>query len=206
MVKRVRGLEPASRSWEPSNDALAQAPRWIPGFAAWKGIQWNSVLLDSHLRLTQEGEQLFAGGQWHRWPSNRAGPQWTGGRHRARLAPGDAHRRRIERQDGCPGHNPLSGASQEAKLLYAKAVLPADASWDLLAFKAREGRFPNHSTGQQMFTDEQFEAYRSLGYDAGCRAAQLLNIPETLLRHPAGAANTGDGQIIVVGEFALDVG
>lgn len=70
----------------------------------------------------------------------------------------------------------------EAKLIYAKAVLTRSASWDLHAFKAREGRFPNHSTSQQMFTDEQFEAYRRLGYEAGTEALGLLNIPEALLR------------------------
>lgn len=83
---------------------------------------------------------------------------------------------------------------QEAKLVYAKAVLTAEASWDLFAFKARDARFPNHSTGQQVFTDEQFEAYRSLGYEAGCRAARLLNIPESLLA-PARSVNVDNGQV-----------
>ncbi|MCS7479456.1 hypothetical protein ACFFQW_39895 [Umezawaea endophytica] len=71
---------------------------------------------------------------------------------------------------------------QEAKLVYAKAVLTAGSSWDLQAFKRRDRRFPNHSTSQQMFTDEQFEAYRTLGYEAGKKALELLNIPEPLLR------------------------
>jgi hypothetical protein len=70
---------------------------------------------------------------------------------------------------------------QEARLIYAKATMPADASWDLKAFQGRDGRFPNHSTGQQMFTDEQFEAYRSLGHAAGLRAIKLLNIPPSHL-------------------------
>lgn len=73
---------------------------------------------------------------------------------------------------------------QEARLVYAKATLAAGASWDLLAFKARDGRFPNHSTRQQIFTDEQFEAYRSLGHAAGRRAVELLNIPPSQLRSP----------------------
>jgi hypothetical protein len=70
----------------------------------------------------------------------------------------------------------------EAKLIYGKAVPARSASWDLHAFKAREARFPNHSTSRQMFTDEQFEAYRRLGYEAGTEALGLLNIPEALLR------------------------
>lgn len=73
---------------------------------------------------------------------------------------------------------------QQAKLVYARAALTAEASWDLLAFRTREGRFPNHPSSKQMFTDEQFEAYRSLGYAAGHRALELLNIPEALLRSP----------------------
>lgn len=75
---------------------------------------------------------------------------------------------------------PASG--QTARLVYAKAVLTRTAGWDLLAYRARDGRFPNHSTSRQMFTDEQFESYRALGYDAGLRALELLNVPEVLLQ------------------------
>jgi hypothetical protein len=82
---------------------------------------------------------------------------------------------------------PESGGT--AKLVYAKAVLTEDASWDLHAYKKRDNRFPHHSTTQQMFTDEQFEAYRTLGHEAGLRAAKQLNVPETML---AGEAATED--------------
>jgi len=75
-----------------------------------------------------------------------------------------------------------------AKLVYAKAVLTEDASWDLHAFKTRDSRFPHHSTTQQMFTDEQFEAYRTLGHEAGLRAAKRLNVPETTLADHPGSA------------------
>jgi hypothetical protein len=70
---------------------------------------------------------------------------------------------------------------QDGRLVYAKATLTDAASWDLHAFKARDGRFPNHATSQQIFTDEQFEAYRSLGHAAGRRAVELLNIPPAQL-------------------------
>ncbi len=93
---------------------------------------------------------------------------------------------------------------QEARLIYAKATLAAGASWDLLAFKARDGRFPNHSTSQQIFTDEQFEAYRSLGHAAGRRAVELLNIPPAQLRSPGrirlGAS--GNGQLSATADLA----
>lgn len=69
----------------------------------------------------------------------------------------------------------------EAKIVYAKAALTEQASWDLHAFRARDGLFPHHPTSQQIFTDEQFEAYRSLGYAAGRRAFTLINLPPALM-------------------------
>lgn len=63
-----------------------------------------------------------------------------------------------------------------AKLVYAKAALTEKSSWDLHAFKTRDSQFPNHSTTKQTFTDEQFEAYRTLGYEAGCEAVVKLNL------------------------------
>jgi hypothetical protein len=81
---------------------------------------------------------------------------------------------------------------QTAKLIYAKAVLTNESSWDLHAFRARDSRFPNHSTAQQVFSDEQFEAYRTLGYAAGCRAVELLNLPAPLLS----AEHTTNGEAI----------
>lgn len=74
---------------------------------------------------------------------------------------------------------------QQARLVYAKAALTDAVSWDLKAFKDRDARFPNHATSQQIFTDEQFEAYRSLGHAAGMRAVELLNLPASQLRSPA---------------------
>lgn len=93
---------------------------------------------------------------------------------------------------------------QEARLIYAKATLAAGASWDLLAFKARDGRFPNHSTSQQIFADEQFEAYRSLGHAAGRRAVELLNIPPAQLRSPGRArlGASGNGQLSATADLA----
>jgi len=96
---------------------------------------------------------------------------------------------------------------QSARLVYAKAVLTKQASWDLQAYQARDGRFPNHSTSQQMFTDEQFESYRALGYDAGCRALQLLNIPGVLLQDPgAGQLTTFDLATAAHGAAGQDTG
>jgi hypothetical protein len=82
-----------------------------------------------------------------------------------------------------------------AKLVYAKAVLTEEASWDLHAFKRRDGRFPNHSTTQQMFTDEQFEAYRTLGHEAGLLAAKRLNVPETMLSEQVASEGGVQGNV-----------
>lgn len=84
--------------------------------------------------------------------------------------------------DACSDDSAVLGSivypdGQEGRLIYAKATLPRNATWDLHAFKSRESKFPNHSTSQQFFTDEQFEAYRSLGHAAGRRAVELLNLP-----------------------------
>jgi hypothetical protein len=80
-------------------------------------------------------------------------------------------------------HYPDGG---QARLVYAKATLTEALSWDLRSFQHRDGRFPHHSTARQIFTDEQFEAYRSLGHAAGRRAVELLNLPTSQLRsHPS---------------------
>lgn len=78
----------------------------------------------------------------------------------------------------------------EAKIVYAKAVLTEASSWDLHAFRQRDHLFPNHPTGQQMFTNEQFEAYRALGHAAGRRSIELLNAAPVLL----GTAGRSNGQ------------
>jgi hypothetical protein len=74
---------------------------------------------------------------------------------------------------------------QPGRIVYAKAAITSTASWDLRAFRARDPRFPHHATSQQIFTDEQFEAYRSLGHAAGKRAVELLNLPSSQLRNGA---------------------
>jgi hypothetical protein len=98
--------------------------------------------------------------------------------------------------DGCSTDVAVRGTvhypdQQDGRLVYAKATMTSGASWDLQAFKARDGRFPNHSTSQQIFTDEQFEAYRSLGHAAGRRAVELLNIPPSQLADAASANGRG---------------
>lgn len=78
---------------------------------------------------------------------------------------------------------------RQARLVYAKATLTKALSWDLRSFQQRDGRFPHHAITGQIFTDEQFEAYRSLGHAAGRRAVELLNLPTSQLRSPKPSTN-----------------
>jgi hypothetical protein len=49
-------------------------------------------------------------------------------------------------------------------------VVTPEVAFDVQAFRLRDKRFPHHSTLDQLYTDEKFEAYRELGAFVG-RAA-----------------------------------
>jgi hypothetical protein len=70
---------------------------------------------------------------------------------------------------------------QKATLIFTRAALTRTASWDLRSFSKRDRRFPNHSTRQQVFNDEQFQAYRSLGFQGGRESVKRLNLPPVRL-------------------------
>lgn len=53
---------------------------------------------------------------------------------------------------------------QIGRILYVKAGLTADAPWDVRAYGEKNPDFPNQPTFDQLFEDDQFEAYRALGY------------------------------------------
>jgi hypothetical protein len=77
----------------------------------------------------------------------------------------------------------------QAALILTRAVLTAGATWDVRSFEKRDRRFPKHSTRQQLFTDEQFQAYRTLGYQGGVAAVQRLNLPPVILKAAGGTAS-----------------
>ncbi len=52
----------------------------------------------------------------------------------------------------------------EGKLLYLKAAIIDDLPADIYGYKSTHCEFPNESTSDQFFTEQQFEAYRELGY------------------------------------------
>ena len=68
------------------------------------------------------------------------------------------------------------GESEEAAgrhhLVYLKLAVPVDAPLDVLAYKERHGTFPTDSTLQQLYDDQEFEAYRELGYHCALAAVR----------------------------------
>lgn len=60
------------------------------------------------------------------------------------------------------------------RLVYAPTVLTRKVPWDVRAYKEADPVFPHHSTGDQLYTDQRFEAYRALGEHAGERARQAM--------------------------------
>jgi hypothetical protein len=52
-------------------------------------------------------------------------------------------------------------------LIYVKLSVTGDEPAHLQAYRERESIFPHHSTADQLFTEEQFEAYRALGQHIG---------------------------------------
>lgn len=58
----------------------------------------------------------------------------------------------------------MRDGEQIGRILYVKAALTADVPWDVRAYAERYPDFPNQPTFDQLFEDDQFEAYRALGY------------------------------------------
>ncbi|SFU18277.1 patatin-like phospholipase family protein [Mesorhizobium sp. YR577] len=56
------------------------------------------------------------------------------------------------------------GKNQSGTLVYIKASLTGDENDYLLDYARRNPTFPHESTGDQFFTEEQFEVYRALGF------------------------------------------
>jgi hypothetical protein len=58
----------------------------------------------------------------------------------------------------------------EGDICYIQTAVTQDTPWQVRAYWEADPRFPNHSTMDQSFTYEEFEAYRSLGYWAAAEA------------------------------------
>jgi len=57
--------------------------------------------------------------------------------------------------------------SDKGYILYLKSSLTGNEPNDVLDYRRRNKRFPHQSTADQLFTEEQFEAYRTLGLHIG---------------------------------------
>jgi hypothetical protein len=73
--------------------------------------------------------------------------------------------------------------------VYVPTVFTENLPWDVRALKEEDKRFPHHSTLDQLFTDQKFEAYRMLGY---CGAEAAMKAMDSPL--PAAEADGGDGR------------
>jgi hypothetical protein len=67
-----------------------------------------------------------------------------------------------------------------ARLWLCKLALPetASASWDVFAWAGGHSSFPHDSTAQQLYGDQEFEAYRRLGEVAAQMALRLMESGE----------------------------
>jgi hypothetical protein len=57
-------------------------------------------------------------------------------------------------------------SGEEGRLLYVKSSLSGDESDYVVDYKRRYPQFPHETTGDQFFSEEQFEVYRALGFHA----------------------------------------
>ncbi|WP_147381363.1 patatin-like phospholipase family protein [Nocardioides immobilis] len=66
----------------------------------------------------------------------------------------------------CRGRYEFADRSGEGTIYLAKAILLNDLSWDIEAYSADNLDFPRTSTGNQLYSEFDFEAYRALGTTA----------------------------------------
>ena len=70
-------------------------------------------------------------------------------------------------------------APKPGTLIYIKASLSGDESSDVQEYADRHPGFPNESTGDQFFNENQFESYRELGRHIGLKVFAPLFSPKT---------------------------
>jgi hypothetical protein len=59
-------------------------------------------------------------------------------------------------------------------LIYLKLAVPVTAPLDVIAYQHKHSSFPTASTLQQLYNDQEFEAYRELGYYCAQAAAMAV--------------------------------
>jgi len=81
-------------------------------------------------------------------------------------------------------------------LIYLKLAVPASAPLDVLAYRQNHTTFPTDSTLQQLYDDQEFEAYRELGYY--CAQAVVRDIAYVGGQPLDGAAADADAAVPAV--------
>jgi hypothetical protein len=71
---------------------------------------------------------------------------------------------------------------QKGRLVYVRSVLSQSSAWDLQNYRLEDGLFPHHSTFDQFFDDQKFEAYRRLGMCAAENALGVTPEPGALVQ------------------------
>ncbi|MEO8322574.1 MAG: hypothetical protein ABI571_00360 [Actinomycetota bacterium] len=67
------------------------------------------------------------------------------------------------------------GTQVAGRIVFCKAAVTKAAPWDVRAYNEKDPGFPNHSLTAQMFADETFEAYRSLGAHTALMAVRTMS-------------------------------
>ncbi len=62
-------------------------------------------------------------------------------------------------------------------IYYVRCVLWEGVPMDLRVFREKDHQFPQHPTAHQLFSGEQFDAYRALGFEAAAAMGQRAHIP-----------------------------
>lgn len=65
-----------------------------------------------------------------------------------------------------------------ARVFVLKALLVPELPWDVEAYAARNADFPRRSTGDQLYGEFDFEAYRALGYHLACDLVTAIPPPD----------------------------
>ncbi|HMV59258.1 MAG TPA: patatin-like phospholipase family protein [Nitrospira sp.] len=85
-----------------------------------------------------------------------------------------------------------SGGCQEGWLIYLKASMTGHEDTEVMQYKSTHQTFPHETTGDQFYGEDQFESYRSLGWDIAMRTFNPSRKPVD--RETGICADTGDSK------------
>ena len=85
---------------------------------------------------------------------------------------------------------PPAAGGAVGRLIYCRSVVTEDSPWQVKSFQTDDPVFPHHSTTDQFFDDQKFEAYRMLGSYVATTA--VAEVQERLA--PAAAARGNGGK------------